>query len=420
QEKIDVVSLLTGGEPDRQILGALALDSSGDLTAFAARNVVFAVGGPGGLYQTSVYPAVHTGGIGMALRAGAAAQGLPESQYGLASVKFRWNVSGTYMQVVPKFISTQADGKSGSKEFLRDYFNTGSISRLHTLVFLKGYQWPFDSKKIPDGSSLIDILVYIETVVKGRRVFLDFRENSEGYNLRHLEDEAREYLEKSGADQSSPIDRLKHMNPGAIELYKDHNIDITEEMLEIAVCAQHNNGGLAGNHWWESVNISGFYPLGEVNGSHGVARPGGSALNAGQVGGFRASEFIAHISGSASEAFPLALRSEVRDILAFIGRCKESSVSWKKVRNEFQTRMTRYGAHIRSIEGLKTAVKEARNQMASLEKQGCRISTPREAVHALKNRQLCLAHQVYLEALLFQLESGVGSRGSAMVQDSSG
>jgi hypothetical protein len=58
--------------------------------------------------------------------------------------------------------------------------------------------------------------------------------------------------------------------------------------------------------------------------------------------------------------------------------------------------------------------------MEELESKGCRVSTPREAVHALKNRQLCLAHRVYLEALLYQLESGTGSRGSAMVLDASG
>jgi succinate dehydrogenase/fumarate reductase flavoprotein subunit len=293
-EKMDVVSLLTDEGAEKRILGALALDSSGSLTGFAAGNVVFAVGGPGGLYESGVYPAVHTGGIGMALRAGAAAQGLPESQYGLASVKFPWNVSGSYMQVVPKFISTGADGKSGAVEFLREYFtgsrpglhgpgnsgnsgnsggpdpgSPGGIARLHSLVFLKGYQWPFDSKKIPFGSSLIDILVYIETVVKGRRVFLDFRENPEDFEIEKLDEEARIYLEKSGALQSTPIDRLEHMNPGAAALYRDHNIDIRKEMLEIAVCAQHNNGGLAGNHWWESVNIRGLYPVGEVNGSHG-------------------------------------------------------------------------------------------------------------------------------------------------------
>jgi len=434
-EKMDVVSLLTTDEgPEKRILGALALDRSGSLAGFSAKNVVFAVGGPGGLYQTSVYPAVHTGAIGIALKAGAMAQGIPESQYGLASVKFRWNVSGTYMQVVPKFISTEADGKTGAAEFLREYFSgtdsPGGISRLHSLVFLKGYQWPFDSKKIPSGSSLIDILVYIETVVKGRRVFLDFRENPEGFEIVKLDEEARDYLEKSGALQSSPIKRLEHMNPGAVALYRDHNIDIENEMLEVAVCAQHNNGGLAGNHWWESVNIRGLFPVGEVNGSHGVARPGGSALNAGQVGGFRLAELIAReaettgkVSHPEAEAFTRAARTEALEVLSFLERCRsgdESSPGWRVVRSEMQNRMSRYGAHIRSVSGLEKAVDEARKQMAELEKNGCRASSPREAVHALKNRQLCLAHRVYLEALLFQLESGVGSRGSVLVQDFSG
>jgi len=445
-EKMDVVSLLTTDDKSgRRILGALALDSAGSLAGFAAGNVVFAVGGPGGLYETSVYPAVHTGGIGLALGAGAAAQGLPESQYGLASVKFRWNVSGSYMQVVPKFISTGADGESGAVEFLREYFTgsgessgessgapgaPGGISRLHSLVFLKGYQWPFDVKKIPFGSSLIDILVYVETVVKGRRVFLDFRENPGDFKIGKLDGEARDYLEKSAALQASPIARLEHMNPGAVSLYKDHNIDLRKEMLEIAVCAQHNNGGLAGNHWWESVNIRGLFPLGEVNGSHGVARPGGSALNAGQVGGFRLAEYIARGSASAGKFFPgdtevfiSAARSGALDIFSFLDRCRrggDTIPDWRTVRKELQNRMSRYGALIRSITGLEKAVDEARKQIGEFEEYGCRVSSPREAVHALKNRQLCLAHRVYLEALLYQLESGVGSRGSAMVQDASG
>jgi hypothetical protein len=33
---------------------------------------------------------------------------------------------------------------------------------------------------------------------------------------------------------------------------------------------------------------------------------------------------------------------------------------------------------------------------------------------ALRNRQLCFAHAVYLEAICFALESGVGSRGSSI------
>ncbi len=418
QEKTNVVSLLTSND---RACGALALNKDGNLVAFAADNVVFAVGGPGGLYKTSVYPVVHTGAIGIALKAGAKAQGLPEAQYGLASTKFRWNVSGTYMQVVPKFVSTDADGKSNPREFMREVFP--NIGTLHSRVFLKGYQWPFDSKKIIGGSSIVDILVYIETAMKGRRVFLDFRENPEDFDFQGLEKEAFEYLENSGAFQKTPIARLKHMNPGAISLYKDHGIDITKEPLEVAVCAQHNNGGLAGNHWWESVNIKHLFPVGEVNGSHGVARPGGSALNSGQVGSLRAAEFIANAYEKPDlkmSDFNKAAKAEIRDVLSFLDKCGESETKWRSVRTDLQDRMSRAGAHIRSLDELKAAVKEAKTQVEALEDQGCKTSNPVEKVQALRNRQLCYAHWVYLAATLYQVKSGVGSRGSAMVRDASG
>ena len=45
-----------------------------EFEAYLAENTVFAVGGPGGLYASSVYPAGHMGGIGLALKIGAAAQ----------------------------------------------------------------------------------------------------------------------------------------------------------------------------------------------------------------------------------------------------------------------------------------------------------------------------------------------------------
>lgn len=103
--------------------------------------------------------------------------------------------------------------------------------------------------------------------------------------------EAKEYLSQAGACFGTPIERLKHMNEPAILFYQDHHVDLFKERLEIAVCAQHNNGGLSTNHLWET-NLSGLYAIGEVCASHGVTRPGGTALNAGQVGAVRAAEGI--------------------------------------------------------------------------------------------------------------------------------
>jgi len=414
-----VVSLLTSGEQGRKrVVGAAALDEQGQLEFYGAENVVFAVGGPGGLYKTSVYPNVHTGAIGVALLAGAAAQNLPESQYGLASTGFRWNVSGTYMQVMPRFISTSADGRGDAREFLPPYFD--SPGAMNSMVFRKGYQWPFDARKIVGGSSLVDLLVYIETVRKGRRVFLDFRANPDGFRFADLSAEAHTYLKNSQALLDTPIARLRKMNPGAIGLYRDHGIHIARAPLEIAVCAQHNNGGLAGNHWWESINLQHLFPVGEVNGSHGVYRPGGSALNAGQVGGFRASDYIAARYRKRTVK-PAALRAAIdaaKAELAPLLRVKLAT-DWRAEREALQARMSRTAAHIRARSDLGQAMADAWAQWRRLERAGC-AGSPEETREALRNRQLCFAHAVYLEAVRFAIASGVGSRGSCIVLDPAG
>jgi len=425
REGLYVAELVTVDDADspsgRRAAGALAVDDAGKLHAFAAENVVFAVGGPGGIYRTSVYPNVHTGAIGLALMAGARAQGLPESQYGMASIGFRWNVSGTYMQVVPRFISTGADGQSDEREFMREFFD--SAGEMNSQVFLKGYQWPFDSRKVVGGSSIVDILVYIETVLKGRRVFLDYRSNPEGFSFDELSDESREYLTKSEALLETPIARLRKMNPGAIELYANNGIDIATEPLEIAVCAQHNNGGLAANHWWESVNLPHLFPVGEVNGSHGVYRPGGSALNSGQVAGFRAAEFIANRYGDPTldaAAAEKALSEAAGALLAWTESAGAAGSTWQSQREELQSRMSRAGAHIRSKNDIGEAIEEARAQWSKLAETGCSFSGAAEMKEALCTRQLCFAHLVYLEAVGAALGSGTGSRGSAIVLDPEG
>jgi succinate dehydrogenase/fumarate reductase flavoprotein subunit len=418
---VELLILREGDGDGRRAAGAVAVREDGSLEAYGAENVVFAVGGPGGLYKTSVYPEVHTGAIGLALMAGASAQNLPESQYGMASIRFRWNVSGTYMQVIPRFISTAADGAGDEREFLREHFD--SVGRMCSNVFLKGYQWPFDSRKVIGGSSIVDILVYIETVLKGRRVFLDYRRNPEGFRFDQLSEEALQYLTNSNALHDTPLERLQQMNPGAIDLYREHGIDVGTEPLEIAVCAQHNNGGLAGNHWWESVNVKHLFPVGEVNGSHGVYRPGGSALNSGQVGSFRAAEFIAHRYRDwqvAEDAVTAAAAQAASDVLAWTDKCAHADASWQHHRQEFQARMTRAGAHIRSRDELHKAVPEAWEQCRRIEASGCRAAGAKDLVEALKNRYLSFAQAVYLEAVLFAVESGVGSRGSAIVLDPGG
>lgn len=435
-DRHEVVALLAAKRGDQKhVIGALAINK-GDVEAenygfvvFNAVNVVLATGGPAGIYKTSVYPESQVGSHGLGFAIGAVGHNLTESQYGLASIKFRWNLSGTYQQVIPRYVSTDKDGRDEG-EFLNEYFP--NMGKLATAIFLKGYQWPFDPRKVRNyGSSLIDILVYQETVLQGRRVFLDFTRNPigggilEDFSFDLLDEEAYTYLEKSGALFGTPIDRLEKMNQPAIDLYKDHGIDLTREYLEIAVCAQHNNGGLKGNIWWES-NIKHLFPVGEVNGTHGVYRPGGSALNSGQVGSMRAALFISkrYDGEPPSEQVFLDLSVEqIKKRLIFAKRIIDASsgdiLLLQSSREEIQERMTSCGAHIRDPKKISEAVAEAWKLYHAM-KNEIRISSVTELPKAFKNLDLCLTHALYLEAIGDYLEKGGQSRGSYLVLNPEG
>ena len=418
REKRIAVSLLTVEQNgEKRCCGAIFVNTKAGkedaLEVVLAENVVFAVGGPGAFYARSVYPVVHTGAIGLAIEAGAKGRNLAESQFGMASVRFRWNVSGSYMQVLPRFISRAADGVSDEKEFLREYFNTPE--EMYNMIFLKGYQWPFAAGHVP-GSSLIDIFVNIEIVERGRRVFLDYRSDPADYDFRNLNSETREYLSRSGAIADSPLKRLELLNFPALELYRSHGIDLAKEPLEIAVCAQHNNGGLAGNLWWESENIRHLFPVGEVNGSHGVTRPGGTALNAGQVGAFRAAEFIAARYAKETLDTETAEKAAEETLLRLKADWNRPAArNWKVERRRFQLRMSESGAFVREEQPLRKALAETREQLAALQKDGLAGERTEDGAEALRNRQILTAQILYLEAMLRQLSDGVGSRGGSIV-----
>jgi len=424
----EAAHLLTVGQGKaRRIAGLVTVQkskvtaSSWGLSVFLAENIVLAAGGPGALYKTSVYPEGQIGIHGLAFQAGLAAENVTESQFGLASTKFRWNVSGTYMQALPRLFSTDAAGRD-EREFLTDFFPT--MSKMATDIFLKGYQWPFDPQRIENHqSSLIDVLVFNETQ-KGRRVFMDFRKNPIGnasmkpFDIKDLEPEAYDYLAKAGAFQKAPIQRLAHMNPLAIDIYKEHGIDLYKEPLEIAVCAQHNNGGFAIDRWWES-SIPHTFVIGEMAGSHGVKRPGGSALNAGQTGGLRAAEYIANAYGANVPAYAKQQKEIDGQLTSLVtklnGWKKSSGPAAKTVIEEIQNRMTTSGGHIREMADATKALKEAMALYEAIRANGVKLAGRKSVVRAIQAEHLALASVGYLKAVVELLRQGSGSRGSHLV-----
>lgn len=405
-DRIIILELITRETADgKKISGAIGIDAAKPaepghgLVVYQAVNVILATGGPAGIYRNSVYPESQTGSIGMALKIGARAQNLSISQFGIASVKFRWNLSGSYQQAVPRYFSTDQNGRD-ERDFLKDHFTDQET--LFTDIFLKGYQWPFDPEKLEDfGSSLIDLLVQQETA-SGRRVYIDFTRNPGGFSMDKLGNVARDYLVRSGAIAATPIERLKLLNLPAIELYKNHGIDLESEPMEISVCAQHNNGGLTGDLWWES-NIRNLFPVGEVNGSHGNTRPGGSALNSGQVGGIRAALKIKEnnqLSVVDDHPSPFTHHPSVATFMQNI-QCLltgSGTLHYYDALSELQTRMSDHGGPVRNPETIGEQVKQAWNLWKRMKNDLMAVPAS-ELPSALRVFDLCLTHAVYLEAV---------------------
>ena len=388
-----VIKILTD---ETSVTGVAAVCvKTGKYSVIAAENIILATGGPAGIYKNTVYPESQHGATSLAIEAGASLSNMDEWQYGIASTLFRWNLSGTYQQVLPRYISVDKDGCE--REFLYEALGEESLG----LIFLKGYQWPFDTRKL-EGSSRVDILVAKE-IKEGRRVYLDFLHNplglEQGFDV--LPEEAYTYLERSGALFGTPIERLAKMNAGAIELYADHGIDLYKDLLEIAVCAQHANGGVSVDENWES-DVKGLYAAGEAAGTFGVYRPGGSALNSTQVGSLRAAEHIARKAkrelGEPSYALPFIKRGESNVAL---------------LREKYQKQMSAVADFDRSTAGMEalfaevcTALDEFFNKVT--------VADASETAELFKLYDMLLTQRSVLSAMLCSAKA-VGTHGAALI-----
>jgi succinate dehydrogenase / fumarate reductase, flavoprotein subunit len=395
------VRLLVASGEKRRVIGVLAMapkrrtdENPYGLTAFLSDSVVIATGGPGELYRDSVYPRHCFGTLGLALEAGAEAVNLTESQFGISTPRnnFPWNLSGTYVQCMPYIFSR--DTRGNEHNFLTDYYRT--TQELASNIFRKGYQWPFHATRMLEfGSSLLDLAVFRESQA-GRKVFMDFNRNplpvpgDPEFSLDRLDDDVRAYLANSGALLAEPIDRLRKMNPLSIELYKRYKYDINRDPLEFGINNQHMNGGLAVDTWG-ATNLEGCYAVGESAGTHGVTRPGGAALNAGQVFGTRCAEHAAarrkpHAKVAAEKVLiEEAVANTLRSLQA------NSTLRAVAIQKDVQDRMSDHAAILCNVADVRAAADAARGLNETIRQEGIAFDGANEALRALQWRQMAIA-----------------------------
>ena len=294
------VRLLVSPRPARRSAGLLAIrpkqrtaENPLGLAVFLCDSLVIASGGPGELYRDSVYPRHCFGSLGLALEAGLEAVNLTESQFGIGTSRdgfpgisraptcsrCRTCSRSTIADASATFSPTTTERRANWRRTSSGKATSGLSTRLACSTSARASSTsPYSARRRRD-----EECSWISIAIRSR-----FRETPISI-LERLDPDVRAYLENSGALLEKPIDRLRKMNPLSIELYKRYKYDITRDPLEFAINNQHMNGGLAVDSWGET-SLEGCYAVGEAAGTHGVTRPGGAALNAGQVFGTRCAE----------------------------------------------------------------------------------------------------------------------------------
>ncbi|QBX81513.1 FAD-binding protein [Citrobacter tructae] len=428
-----VIKLLrhSDDEGTERVIGAVLVTNSRAHNAWGLAivmtpNVVLATGGPGELYRDSVYPNKCFGSLGLALEEGLTLANITESQFGIGTPRstFPWNLSGTYVQVIPYIYST--DNGGSEYNFLADYYRT--TKELASKIFRKGYQWPFHASRIMDfGSSLLDMAIAHEQSL-GRKVFMDFNRNPEAvpgdlpFSLERVDEDVRAYLENNQALNTLPIQRLKQMNPLSISLYKMHGHDLTKKPLQFTMNNQHMNGGIEVDIWGQT-SLKGCFAVGEVAGTHGVTRPGGAALNAGQVFAVRLARYIGE-SGSTlmGQMTPDVASDSLRDVTEIINHAlaNDTGMSIPILRSQLQARMSDHAGFICHPASTHQAAASARITAEFVYQNGLTINHAAEIAGLFMWRQMALTSAAILTTLDHYLASGGGSRGARIVLDNLG
>ncbi|EPU2305584.1 FAD-binding protein [Escherichia coli] len=337
---------------------------------------------------------------------------------------FPWNLSGTYVQVIPYIYSVDAEGNEYN--FLADYYRT--TQELASNIFRKGYQWPFHATRVMDfGSSLLDMAVAQEQQ-SGRQVFMDFNRNPEAvpgdlpFSLDRLDDDVRAYLENNDALAPSPIERLQRMNPLSISLYKMHGYDLTTQPLQFAMNNQHMNGGIEVDIWGQT-SLPGCFAVGEVAGTHGVTRPGGAALNAGQVFAVRLARFIGctqkrNIDGDIAQLVAPTLAS-IREIITQ-AHDNGTGMPLSVVREKIQARMSDHAGFICHADKVRRATRDTLLLSEFVQRHGLAIKHVGEVAELFMWRHMALTSAAVLTQLTHYIDAGGGSRGARIILDRDG
>jgi succinate dehydrogenase/fumarate reductase flavoprotein subunit len=174
---------------------------------------------------------------------------------------------------------------------------------------------------------------------------------------------------------------------------------------------------------WEST-VKGLYVVGEAAGSFGVYRPGGSALNAAQVGSMRAAEHIANrffaerdgddvravCVGGGESAPGVHMAGPLPPVINYA-----TASNLTEVHKATQEAMSRYASYNRDVGEMQKLFDECRKRVENYF-QDTTIAGDDEIPALFKCYDLLITQTEVLSAMIFAAKEW-GSHGGAMVKD---
>ncbi len=349
--EVAALDLLKDGD---RVIGAIAINDSGELVTIKADSTILATGGGTRIYDISTNSSSGTGdGFAIGYRAGAELIDMEMVQFHPTGAVYPYDARG-------RLITEAVRGEGGLLK--------NSLGER----FMKQYdpeRMELSTRDVVSRAIATEIMNGRGTVHGG--VYLD---------VTHLTPQ-----------------QIEEKLPIMLEQYLKFGVDIRTEPMEVAPTAHHMMGGLRITAECRTT-LPGLFACGEsAGGVHGANRLGGNALAETQVFGKRAGEYAGKSEKREKKVDPAQVRQQEQRLSAFLN----GDVNPAHVARELQLAMWKGAGIFRTAGDLKTTL----DVITQLSGKALRAKSPWNLIECCTVQNMCLTASLVCRAALIRPES---------------
>jgi len=349
--EMTVIDLLKAGD---RVIGALALDDTGELLAIKADTTILATGGGTRVFDISTNSASGTGdGFAIGFRAGAELIDMEMVQFHPTGAVYPFDARG-------RLVTEAVRGEGGIlKNTLGERF----------MIKYDPERMELSTRDVVARAIATEILSGRGTAHGG--VYLD---------VTHL-----------------PRQQVETQLPVMLEQFLKFGVDIRNEPMEVAPTAHHIMGGLRITPTCETL-VPGLFACGEVAGGvHGANRLGGNALADTQVFGKRAGESAGRSKKWVKQIDALLIDTQQKRLMKFF----DGTVNPSTVAKELQLAMWKGAGIFRNATDLQAALATC----VRLSSSDLKAVSARSLAECCTVQNMCLTASLICKSALLRPES---------------